>query len=383
MKIALVRGPYLNPNGILPWNYLDETYDDIKITAFKSDPARFDTSWLDLEVKSLNWPEGAIDGLGREYLLWSLLGRYDLPRTLLRGMQSLVKEYDIVHTSENFNIFSSQAAFGATRTDTSFVFTAGENIPFYPANPLTWAVKRYVNRRAEAATTTTMAGKRALIHEGIAPEDITVLPNAVDTNRFDEGPKRTAGTPLPPRLEHEFTILFVHGLQEQKGIRYLLGAFNCIASTFDGVNLLLVGNNKLPESYYQEHVGQNQDVYHIEHVPNEEISQLYNLSDVFVLPSVTIENNEEQFGMALIEAMACGTPSVVTDVGGLPHVAEEGHTSLVVPERSDKALAEAITELYHNNEKAETMGTNAYQYAREHYTPAVVGEQLYDFYTQI
>jgi glycosyltransferase involved in cell wall biosynthesis len=146
---------------------------------------------------------------------------------------------------------------------------------------------------------------------------------------------------------------------------------------------LLVGKNKLPESYYREHVEQNQDVHHIEHVPNEEISQLYNLSDVFVLPSVTIENNEEQFGMALIEAMACGTPSVVTDVGGLPHVAEEGHTSLVVPERSDKALAEAITELYHNNEKAETMGTNAYQYAREHYTPAVVGEQLYDFYTQI
>lgn len=383
MKIALVRGPHLNPNGVLPWNYVDQEYEDISITGFKSYPERFDTSDLDMEVRSLRWLDGMVNGFGIEALPWTILGRKGLPRTALLGMRSIANEFDVVHASENFNLFSLQGAIASRNRNAHFVFTAGENIPFFPGNALTWQVKKVVNTHSVAATSTTQAGKRALIHEGMKPKDVRVIPNAVDTDRFDDDARRPDTHRLPDGSEAGFNISFVHGLKEQKGTEYLLRAFSRLQQDRDGVNLLLVGQNNLDERTYSEHVSGAPSVFHLEYIPNEEMSELYNISDVFVLPSITTKTNQEQFGMAVIEAMACGVPSVVTNVGGLPHVVDDGKTSIVIEERSVEELVEALTTLYEDAEYRETLASNSYDYVREHYTPEIVGKRLYDFYHQL
>lgn len=381
MDIALVRGPYLNPNGVLPWDYLNANYDDISVTAFSSDPQRFDTAQLDMEVRSLRWIDGTVTLFGREYLAWKMLSRYGLPRAALRGISALAEEFDVIHTSENFNIFSMQAARVAAKTDCRFVFTAGENIPFYPGNCLTWQVKQYVNTRVDGATATTQAGKRALIHEGVDPDDIVVIPNTVDTDRFDRRQPAIEKLDLPSALEGGYNVLFVHGIREQKGVLYLLDAFEAFGEVAPEANLILVGQNYIDSGEYERRVAGNEAVHHVEYVPNEDMSELYNLSDVFILPSVTIQDNEEQFGMALIEAMSCGLPSIVTDVGGLPHVAEDGETSIVVNERSADALADALAHMFKNPDVRTRMSERAYEYVRENYTAEVVTDRLYQFYT--
>lgn len=383
MDIALVRGPYLNPNGVLPWDYLDSNYNDISITAFKSEPQRFDTTWLDMEVRSLSWLDGAVTLFGREHICWKMLSRFELPRTVLRGISTLADEFDVVHTSENFNLFSLQAARSAAGSDCNFAFTAGENIPFYPGNCLTWQVKRYVNSRADGATATTQAGKRALIHEGIDPDDIVVVPNTVDTDRFDRERPAIRNLDLPTALRDAYNVLFVHGLREQKGVSYLLDAFDSFGEVAPEANLILVGQNHLDSGTYDRRIAENEAVHHVEYVPNEDMSELYNLADVFVLPSITMADNEEQFGMALIEAMACGLPSIVTDVGGLPHVAEDGETSIIVDERSADALSTALMRLFEDPNERTRMGECAYEYARENYTAEVVADRLYRFYTTV
>jgi glycosyltransferase involved in cell wall biosynthesis len=376
--IAIIRGPWFRPNSTLLWEYVHNEYDDVDITGFGSDPSWFDTSELELPIETLQWWDGKVDAFGHENLVYQLLEKYKLPNIALSGIRRIVREYDAVHVTENFRIYSYYAALLCARADTRLFVDSHENIPHRPRNPVTWAVKRTVNRHADGFTSPTMASKRALIHEGVDADRIHILPNVVDFERFDAGPKDANRVSLPDRLESTCNFLFVHGLSEQKGTHFLLQAFEDVQAQFDDVSLILLGDNSLESSYYDTHVTGNPDVYHVEYVP--EIQHLYNLSDIFVLPSIAVQRWKEQFGRAIIESMACGIPSIVTNVGGPPLVVEDGETSLVVEPRSANALADAMTKLCGEDGLRREMGENAYKYVRENYAPEAVGEDLYELY---
>lgn len=380
MDIALIRGPYLRPNFASPWEHLHRHHDEFEVTAFESDPPRFDTSDLQLPVERLTWLDGQLNAFGYDHVIDKGLAHLGLPHTALRGIQRLAREYDVLHTSENFTFFSLQAALAARRHDATFVFSAGENIPHFPGKSLTWQVKKLVNRIAAGATTTTQFGKRALIHEGVDHSDVTVVPNAMDFEHFDTGAARAADVDLPDEFDDTFNVLFVHKLCEQKGVEYLLDAVDDLAADLPELRLIVVGSNQFDDNYYDRRIATPDYVHHVEYIENERISALYNLSDVFTLPSVTMEWNQEQFGMAVLEAMACGVPSIVTNVGGLPHVASAGETSLVVDERDGDALSSAIERLYTEDALRQQLGEESYRYVRERFTPKRVAESLHEFY---
>jgi phosphatidylinositol alpha-1,6-mannosyltransferase len=75
------------------------------------------------------------------------------------------------------------------------------------------------------------------------------------------------------------------------------------------------------------------------YVPDEDIPVLYSSADVFVLPS-----RSEGFGLVLLEAMACGTPVIGADAGGIPTAIEDDETGLIV-RRDVNALADAMRSL--------------------------------------
>lgn len=382
MKVAIIRGPFFRPNSTLHWEYVHTHYEDVDVTGFNSRPRWHDPSELDLPIEDLDWIDGKLDAFGHENVLYRALEHYKLPSIALTGLREIVREYDVVHVTENFRLYSWYAGVLCSRTDTDFFVDVHENIPHRPANPITWLLKRGVNERADGFTTSTTAGKRALIHEGVDAENIELLPNVLEFEHFDRGPRNAAVADLPERLEEAFNVLFVHGLSEQKGTHYLVDAFENLQQSYDDVNLVLVGQSDLEDAYYREHVRDNASIHHVEYIPNHEIRHLYNLSDVFVLPSITVERNEEQFGFSVLEAMACGVPSIVTDVGGLPFVVEEGVTSLVIEERSADAIADAIARLHEDKQLRRELGDNAYEYVREHYTVETVSDRLYELYTR-
>lgn len=383
MKIALVRGPFLRPSGILPWEDLHNTYDEFEVTAFVSDPPLHDTSSLQLPVESLPWYDGKTPLLGYDHFVFYALRKFNFPRAILGGMKRLADRFDVIHTSENFNLFSAQAAKACADRDTKFAFTAGENISFYPDNIFTRWHKSYVNSSVDGATATTIEGKRALIHEGVPHQKINVVPNSVDTSDFSPQPVTAADVGLPPEFNNSFTILFVHRLCEQKGTPYLVQAFERFQEIAPDPTLILVGSREITEEKTNRRIEQNSSILHIPKISHDSISDYYNFSDLFVLPSVTMPSNEEQFGMSLIEAMACGTPSVVTNVGGLPHVAQHGETSLVVEERSSNDLLGAFETLFLDDQERKRLGRNSREYAEENYEVDVVAEGLRDFYVDV
>ena len=98
------------------------------------------------------------------------------------------------------------------------------------------------------------------------------------------------------------------------------------------------------------------------YVDDAVLRQFYSFADVIVLPS---EDAAEGFGMVLLEAAACGTPAVATDVGGIPAAVVDGVTGILVPAKDQDALCEALDMVVSDGALRRRLGRQAAQRARE------------------
>ncbi len=102
------------------------------------------------------------------------------------------------------------------------------------------------------------------------------------------------------------------------------------------------------------------------------MSKLFNIADVTVLTSI-----KESFGLVLAESMACETPVVATNVGGIPEVVKNGKTGLLVHLNRPKSLARAVVKLLKNDKLREKMGKEGRKYVIRNFgTMKIVKEYL-------
>lgn len=151
---------------------------------------------------------------------------------------------------------------------------------------------------------------------------------------------------FPPTLRREDdgkTLLFVGTRFEIKGGPVLLRAFLRLRRRRPDLRLLVVGTTErlhLPKG--AENLG---------YVPASRLQEIFARSTLFVLPTL-----REAFGLAFLDAMACGLPCVGTRVGAVPEIIDEGETGFVVPPGDDGALADAIDALLEDPARARAMG---------------------------
>jgi glycosyltransferase involved in cell wall biosynthesis len=168
-------------------------------------------------------------------------------------------------------------------------------------------------------------------------ENFEVIPFGVDTNFY---------RPLDiSKDENIFQILSVGYLIERKGFEYLIRAIKEVLKEHNDVLLTLVGSGplekKLKDLLKDLELENNFKI--IKNVSDDELLCLYNLSDLFVLPSVVdSEGNTEGLGVVLLEAMACGLPVIGSNVGGIIDIIKDKETGLLIPEKNDLELSKAI-----------------------------------------
>jgi len=136
---------------------------------------------------------------------------------------------------------------------------------------------------------------------------------------------------------------------------------------------LIVGNG--PQKKYLEYLSKqiriaDQTIF-VGKVPSKDLPQFYSACDVFVMPSVV-----EGFGRVLIEAMASERPIVTTKTGGVPEVATEGESAILVPIKDPKALANAIIMILKDKKLALKLAQNGRRRAVNFYSHKHVA-QLY------
>jgi len=190
--------------------------------------------------------------------------------------------------------------------------------------------------RADAVTATsrmlTEETARYMGKTGI----VETIPFGVDIERFT--PRRRQNSKKP------VTIGIVKTLEKKYGIELLIRAFAQIHARHPEASLMIVGDGGeyKPLKALSQNLGLSAKIRFCGFVENPDVPDLLNRMDIFAVPSVS---PSETFGVAAVEASACGLPVVASRIGGLPEVVCDGKTGLLIPSGDVDALARALEQL--------------------------------------
>lgn len=202
--------------------------------------------------------------------------------------------------------------------------------------------------------------KDQLLGAGVKPEKIRLLPNGIDTNKFcpvSDSQKKSLRSRLSIS-DDTVLFIFVGRIVKSKGIPVLIRAWNEIYKKYPGVKLLLVGSGSYSFDNYEHEVKKfiednslRESVLMVDEV--DDVDRYLKASDVFVFPS-----EYEGFPLATMEAMACGLPVIMTNVGG-SQLIDSYRNGIVIERNSREELQKAIEWILNHPSDMLKMGMNA------------------------
>jgi D-inositol-3-phosphate glycosyltransferase len=211
---------------------------------------------------------------------------------------------------------------------------------------------------------------------------ITIIPPGVDTGHFYPIPMDEARQYIGADIDRKI-VLFVGRIEPLKGLETLIRAIACHRTASLGqVTLAVIGGD--PDVSPQEMTAEmtriqqlcdelcmGRMVVFLGKRAQDTLPYYYSAADVLVMPS-----HYESFGMVALEAMACGTPVIASQVGGLAFLVKDGETGFHVPDQDPEALCEKLLVLLSDPHQRETMGLRAAQYAKDYAWANIAAQML-------
>jgi phosphatidylinositol alpha-mannosyltransferase len=200
--------------------------------------------------------------------------------------------------------------------------------------------------------------------------DWRIIPNGIDTDVF------RPNVPPPPGFARDVpTILFLGRFDPRNGLTALIDAFRRIKGRGRPARLLVVGDGPLREHYYKQANGDPDIVFAgavLEGRPS-----YYAYSSVYACPTT-----KASFGITLLEAMACETPIVCSDILGFRDVVEHDREALMVPSGDRNALADSLVRVLDDHALAMRLATTGRRHSLQ-YSWARVTSQVLDVYHSV
>jgi glycosyltransferase involved in cell wall biosynthesis len=201
-------------------------------------------------------------------------------------------------------------------------------------------VEHLVYRRARELIVLSGAFRRILVEDyRVSPWQVHVVPPGVDLDLFRPGDSREARRALG--IEPSAWVVFtVRRLVPRMGVDVLLETWQRLARSHEGALLLVAGDGPLRRELESRaaDLAVADSVRFVGRLTDEQLVAYYRAADVCVVPSIALEG----FGLVVLEALACGTAVIGSDVGGLPETLARLDPRLVVPARDSAALAERL-----------------------------------------
>lgn len=298
---------------------------------------------------------------------------YPLALPLLKKITSQIKP-DIVHA----HYASSYGLLGALLHFRPFIISVwGSDVFEFPKlNLINKLILKYNLKNADLITSTSviMAQETQLYTD----KPIKVIPFGVDTNIFQ---------PLYTKKifsSDEIIIGTIKTLEPKYGIHILIKAFQLVFKKLPNFNLklLIVGDGSQRKELEQlsQELNIADKVIFYGKIKNSEVPQMLSEIDLFVALSV---EDSESFGVAVVEAMACEKPVVVSDAGGLKEVVVNHKTGIIVEKNNPEAAANAIIDLILNKEKAHLMGREGRLHVLKYYDFKRNVQEMINTYKQV
>lgn len=356
MKLALLMG-----NRFSPWHTaVFDGLNNTDVTVFRADseiqayfdgrtagPPRFATETIPFVAQG----PGIANRLRRSlrHRLWRLPPKLEPFSQRLQG-------FDRILTWELFTDWTWEALEAKARYGTKLSVMVWDTIPFHFDGDNT---RRRIRNRclaeADRFIVYTECSRRVLLLEGVDPTRIDRVPPAVDCEVF------APALGHPSHLATDaFVVAFVGWFLPRKGLDYLVLALADLARRVDRpLHLHMVGSGpgrdriegllaRLKPRYDYTFAGST---------TYDAMPAVYQAANAFVLPSINEPDWQEQFGMSLIEAMACGRPVISTHSGAIPEII--GDAGVLVPPNDFAALSDALEDLVQSPELCSAMGEAA------------------------
>jgi glycosyltransferase involved in cell wall biosynthesis len=368
VRVALVRGSLLRD-----WELPNYQMSGVRVDALVSRGVRLGPSAKAFRVLRLPSPADFTARLGPR-----AAGGVELTAGSIEhlwGLENALRGYDVAHALELTYPFTRQALRarrnGACRR---VVATAMENIPFKPyPNSRVAARAREVAAEVDHFIAITGRARLHLRYAGVPDERITVLPLGTDTETFRPAKERRPG-PL--------RVLSVARLEPAKGVEDVVIAAGMLRERGIEVEVSLVGAGPLEKRLHDIASRLQVDArLRILSAPWTELPDVYRDHDVFVLASAPTRWWREQFGFAVIEAMASGLPVLAGDSGSLPEVV--GRPESLIRPHDPLALADALERLAGDSQVLARLGDLNRHRALERFDRRAIGEQLRDIYERV
>jgi glycosyltransferase involved in cell wall biosynthesis len=246
----------------------------------------------------------------------------------------------------------------------------GSDINQYAGFPILRPLLRYTLGRAEKVIAVSEALRKGMIALGVPADKIVVIPNGVDGHKFYRVPKNEAraqvGLPADKTI-----ILSVGHLTPGKGFDLLIDAFSLIANATSGVglHLVIVGDGPSKEALLSlaRSSEPRESVQFAGAIPHEQLYLWYSAADCFLLAS-----SREGWPNVIMESLACGTPVVATNIGGIPEIISTGDIG-VLTRRTPYALAQGISVALRKRWSLEDIVSHAAAYSWTRAAMAVKG----------
>ena len=191
-------------------------------------------------------------------------------------------------------------------------------------------------QKADALITVCDALQTPLLDMGINPKKITTVRNGVDSELFRPRDRNAARSYFGVESK---VLISVGGLVERKGHHLIIEAMKDLP----GYSLLIAGDGAMRPALDKQIVrlGLGDRVRLLGQVLHDDLPRLYSAADALVLAS-----SREGWANVLLEAMACGTPVVATDIWGTGEVVATSDAGLLISERTPQAIAQGVKHLF-------------------------------------
>ncbi|WP_321528167.1 TIGR04063 family PEP-CTERM/XrtA system glycosyltransferase [Sedimenticola selenatireducens] len=232
---------------------------------------------------------------------------------------------------------------------------------------VTRALETWVFKHADAVTTICHGLKRDIEERGVAPEKITVIPNAVDLEHFTQRPEADRTLIESLKLQGMKVIGFIGSFYAYEGLLLLVKAFHRILQQAPDTRLLLVGGGPDNDQMRRlvDDLGLEGKVIFTGRVPHDEVPRYYSLVDILVYPRLHMRLTDLVTPLKPLEAMAQGKLVLASDVGGHRELIRDGENGRLFRAGDEASLATAAIEMLANPQDSEQIRKMGLEYVKK------------------